>query len=83
MAGARGLVPILDSYAAARESLSWTLRFESVAGEVSGVMAELQFSSERQDITPLSHVNCWVEDSHGTTVVFRARARVSYPLSTR
>lgn len=81
MGSARGLAPALVSYAAARESLSRILRFEAVAGEVYRVMAEPQFSSDRQDITTLSHVNFWVEDSNGATVVSRARG--SYPLPTR
>lgn len=44
-------------------------------------MAEPQFSSHRQDITTLSHMNFWVEDSNGATVVSRARG--SYQLPTR
>jgi len=81
MGSARGLAPALVSYAAARESLSRILRFEAVAGEVYRVMAEPQFSSDRQDITTLSHVDFWVEDSNGAAVVSRARG--SYPLPTR
>lgn len=57
MGSARGLAPALVSYAAARESLSRILRFEAAAGEVYRVMTEPQFSSNRQDITTLSHVN--------------------------
>lgn len=57
MGSARGLAPALVSYAAARESLSRILRFEAEAGEVYRVMAERKFSSDRQDITTLSHVN--------------------------
>ena len=44
-------------------------------------MAEPQFSSDRQDITTLSYVNFWVEDSNGATAVSRARG--SYQLPTR
>ena len=64
-----------------RKSLSPILRFEAAAGEVYRVMAEHQFSSDRQDITTLSHVNFWVKDSNGATVVSRARG--SYQLPTR
>ena len=45
-------------------------------------MAEPQFSSDRQDITTLSHVNFWVEESNGATAVSRAREVViAHPLS--
>ena len=81
MGSARELAPAPVSYSAAREPLSRVLRIEAAAGEVYWVMAEPQFSSDRQDITTLSHVNFWVEDSNGATVVSRARG--SYPLPTR
>ena len=47
MSNARGLAPALFSYAAAQESMSRTLRFEALAGEVCQVMEDPQFSSDR------------------------------------
>ncbi len=71
MGTARGLAPALVSYAASRDTLSRTLRFEARAGQVYRVMAEPHFSSERQDITSLSHVDFWIEDEYGNEVVSR------------
>ena len=47
MRSARGLAPALFSYAAAKESISRTLRFEALAGEVCQVVDGPQFSSDR------------------------------------
>ena len=45
-------------------------------------MAEPQFSSDRQDITTLSHVNFWVEDSNGATAVsVPGKLSIAHPLS--
>ena len=44
---ARCLAPALFSYAAAKEFLSRTLRFDALAGEVCQVMEGPQFSSDR------------------------------------
>ena len=47
MSSARGLAPALVSYAAAKEFMSRTLRFEALAGEVCQVMEGPQFCSDR------------------------------------
>ena len=75
MGSARGLAPALVSYAATRESLSRTLRFNARAGESYQVMAEPVFTAERQDITTLSHVDFWVVDSAGNEIVSRSAGR--------
>ena len=72
MGSARGLAAALVAYAAARESMSRTLRFEPSAGEVFRAMAEPKFSFFRQDVTTLSHVNLWVEDLNGSASVSSA-----------
>ncbi len=75
MGSARGLAPALVNYAASREPLSRTLHFNARAGERYRVMAEPFFSSDRQDITTLTHVNFWVEDSAGNAIVSRGEGR--------
>ncbi len=75
MGSARGLAPALVSYAATRESLSRTLRFNALAGETYQVMAEPHFNAERRDITTLTHVDFWVLDSEGNEIVSRAEGR--------
>ena len=75
MGSARGLAPALVSYAASQDTLSRTLRFNARAGETYRVFAEPSFNSDRQDITTLSHVDFWVEDSLGNAVVSRADGR--------
>lgn len=75
MGSARGLAPALVSYAASRETLSRTLRFNARAGETYRVMAEPFFSSDRQDITTLTHVNFWVEDEAGNEIVSQNEGR--------
>jgi len=75
MGSARGLAPALVSYAASRDSLSRTLRFNARAGERYRVLAEPSFSADRQDITTLTHVDFWVEDSAGNAIVSRREGR--------
>lgn len=75
MGSVRGLAPALVSYAATRETLSRTLRFNARAGETYQVMAEPHFTAERQDITTLSHVDFWVVDSNGNEIVSREAGR--------
>ncbi len=75
MGSSRGLAPALVSYAATRDSLSRTLRFNARAGENYTVRAEPVFSADRQDITTLSHVNFWVEDEAGNEIVSRTEGR--------
>lgn len=75
MGSARGLAPALVSYAASRESLSRTLRFNARAGESYRVFAEPRFSAERQDITTLTHVDFWIEDSAGNEIVSREQGQ--------
>ncbi len=75
MGSVRGLAPALVSYAATRPSLSRSLRFNARAGESYQVRAEPHFNAERQDITTLSHVDFWVEDSNGNEIVTREEGR--------
>lgn len=75
MGSARGLAPALVSYAATRESLSRTLRFNALAGEIYRVMAAPYFNADRQDITTLTHVDFWVEDEDGNEIVTREQGR--------
>lgn len=77
MGSARGLAPALVSYAATRDTLSRTLRFNARAGESYQVMAEPHFNSERHDITTLTHVDFWVVDSAGNEIVSRDEGRYS------
>ena len=79
MGTARGLAPALVSYAASKEELSRTLRFNAKAGEVYRVMAHPHFNAERQDITTLSYVDFWVVDSNGNEVVSRADGSFTEP----
>ena len=79
MGTARGLAPALVSYAASQDTLSRTLRFNAMAGEVYRVMAEPHFDDERQDITTLAYVNFWIEDASGNEIVSRAEGRYQEP----
>lgn len=65
----RGLAQALVQYASTQESLSRSLRFNALAGQVYTVRAEPVFEEGRRDITNISHVNFWVEDSRGNVVV--------------
>lgn len=71
----RGLSQALVQYASTRESLSRTLRLNARAGESYTVRAEPVFNDGRRDITTLSHVNFWIEDSRGNIVVDRQAGR--------
>lgn len=71
----RGLSQALVQYASSRESLSRSLRFNARAGEHYTVHAEPIFYEGRRDITTLSHVNFWVEDEQGNSVVTREEGR--------
>lgn len=68
----RGLAQALVQYASTQESLSRTLRFNALAGQNYTVRAEPVFEEGRRDITNISHVNFWVEDSRGNVVVSKA-----------
>jgi len=71
----RGLAQALVQYAATRESLSRTLRFNARAGERYTVLAQPVFGQGRREISNLSHVNFWVEDSDGNVIVTREQGR--------
>ena len=71
----RGLAQALVQYAATRESLSRTLRFNARAGERYTVRAQPVFGQGLREITNLSHVNFWVEDSDGNVIVTREQGR--------
>lgn len=73
----RGLAPALVSYAASRETLSRTMRFNARAGESYVVHAQPMFNTEQdqRDITTISHVDFWVEDSNGNEVVSKEDGR--------
>ncbi len=82
MGSARGLAPALVSYAASRETLSRTLRFNARAGEVYTVRAQPIFHPGPREITNLSHVDFWVEDQRGNEIVTREEGRYSPDLGT-
>ncbi len=67
----RGLAQALVQYASTQDTLSRTLRFNALAGEQYTVRAQPVFKEGRRDITNIAHVNFWVEDSRGNTVVSR------------
>jgi len=73
----RGLAPALVSYAASRETLSRTLRFNALAGQSYTIHAQPVFNEgeEQRDITTISHVDFWVEDGNGNEIVTRAQGR--------
>lgn len=72
----RGLSQALVQYASTGETLSRALRFNARAGERYTVRAEPVFYQDgRRDITNLSHVNFWVEDGQGNSVVTREEGR--------
>lgn len=73
----RGLAPALVSYAASRETLSRTLRFNALAGQSYTIHAQPVFNEgeEQRDITTMSHVDFWVEDRNGNEIVTRAQGR--------
>ena len=71
----RGLTQALVQYAATRESMSRTLRFNARAGGRYLVRAQPVFGQGRREITNLSHVNFWVEDSDGNVIVTREQGR--------
>ena len=75
MGNERGLAPALVNYAANRETMSRTLRFNARAGEVYTVHAQPYFSDNPRDITTLTHVDFWVEDANGVEVVSQAQGR--------
>lgn len=73
MGNERGLAPALVNYAANRDTMSRTLRFNALAGENYTVHAQPYFSDLPRDITTMSHVDFWVENSQGIEVVTRAQ----------
>ncbi len=73
MGNERGLAPALVNYAAGRDTMSRTLRFNALPGERYTVHAQPYFSDLPRDITTLSHVDFWVEDSRGIAVVSLAQ----------
>lgn len=73
----RGLAQALVQYAATRESLSRTLRFNARAGERYTVRAEPVFDQGPREISNLSHVNFWVEDDGGNVIVTREQGQYS------
>ena len=79
MGSSPGLASALATYAAASKPISWTLRFEALAGEIYRVMAGPKFSSDPRNTMTLSHVNLWVEDSTGSTPFSGARESSSLP----
>ena len=79
----RGLAPALVSYAASRESISRTLRFNALAGERYSVMAQPVFDSSRRDITDLAYVDFWIIDGEGNAIVSRDEGRYLPPSANR
>lgn len=75
MGSARGLAPALVNFAATRETVSRTLRFEVRAGRRYVVRAEPVFGDGREDIITLQHVDFWVEDSAGNEILSREEGR--------
>ena len=71
----RGLAPALVDYAASRETISRTLRFNARAGETYLVKAEPFFNDSYHDITTLSHVDFWVVDEDGYEIVSQEAGR--------
>lgn len=79
----RGLAPALVNYAANRDTMSRTLRFNALAGERYVVRAEPVFRANRQEITELLYVDFWVEDRQGNAVVSREAGRYLPPTAER
>ena len=71
----RGLAPALVSFAASRENVSRTLRFNALASERYTVKANPVFNSQRLDITELLYVDFWIEDREGNEIVSREEGR--------
>lgn len=71
----RGLAPALVNYAANRDTMSRTLRFNALSGERYVVQAEPIFNSQRRDITDLLYVDFWIEDREGNEIVSRESGR--------
>lgn len=71
----RGLAPALVNYAANRDTMNRTLRFNALAGERYTVQAEPVFNSQRHDITDLLYVDFWIEDRDGNEIVSRESGR--------
>ena len=75
MGSQRGLAPALVNYAANRETMSRTLRFNALSGERYRVEAEPIFNSQQHDITDLLYVDFWIVDADGNEVVSRDAGR--------
>lgn len=74
--GARiGLAPAIANYASSRDALSRTLRFNVEPGKEYAVKAAPVFSGSPGDITTLSYVDFWVEDSMGRVILTREQGR--------
>jgi hypothetical protein len=73
----RGLGPAMVDYARTRDHVSRTLHFNARAGESYAINAQPFFSSPRQDITTLSHVDFWVVDANGIEIVTPEQGRYS------
>ena len=71
----RGLAPAMVDFARTRDHISRTLRFNARAGEHYTVKAEPAFDGLQRNITTLSHVDFWVEDSSGNEIVSREEGR--------
>lgn len=79
----RGLAPALVNYAANRDTMNRTLRFNALAGERYTVQAEPVFNSQRHDITDLLYVDFWIEDRQGKEIVTRESGRYVPESSSR
>lgn len=74
--GARiGLAPAIANYASSSEALSRTLRFNAEAGKEYAIKAAPVFSASPGDLTTLSYVDFWIEDSRGRVVLTREEGR--------
>ncbi|MCB1664829.1 MAG: hypothetical protein H7A05_11250 [Pseudomonadales bacterium] len=74
--GARiGLAPAIANYASNSENLSRTLRFNAEAGKEYAIKAAPVFSASPGDLTTLSYVDFWIEDSRGRVVLTREEGR--------
>lgn len=71
----RGLAPALVNYAASRDTMNRTLRFNALSGERYTVQAEPVFNSRRNEITDLLYVDFWIEDRAGNEIVSRESGR--------
>lgn len=68
-----GLSQALVQYAASKETMSRTFRFNARAGEHYTVKADPVFDGARREITNLLYVDFWVEDSAGNHIVSRSQ----------